>query len=184
VKKILRKELLLSRNSISAKDISFKSSEIIKRIKKTDFYNSSKIIAIYYPFRNEVDLLELLKDNTKIFCFPKVKKNSKILDFFVVKNVEELQKGAFGIFEPSINSTKILISDIELFLVPGVGFSKKGERLGYGGGFYDATLKHKSQTSFTIGVAFDCQITKMGFSESFDILMDEIVTETEEILLI
>ncbi len=171
--------MISRRKSLSATDIFKKSLKIVSKIKELAFYKSSKVLALYFPFKNEVDLLELLNDDEKIFCFPKVRNDSKVLDFFVVKDVKDLKKGAFGILEPLENAKKVAIADIELFLVPGVGFSKTGERIGYGGGFYDSTLKQKSQSAIALGVAFDCQIVEPGFSEDFDIFMDGIVTETE-----
>ena len=58
----------------------------------------------------------------------------------------------------------------------GVAFSEKCERIGYGGGFYDTTLKYKNKNARTLGIAFDFQIVEEGFSEPFDERLDAVAT--------
>ena len=62
----------------------------------------------------------------------------------------------------------------DLIIVPGVAFSKKGERLGYGGGFYDRFLEHHKV--YTIGVAYDFQIMNSLPTEEHDRKLNEIIT--------
>ena len=70
-----------------------------------------------------------------------------------------------------------------LIFVPGLAFSKKGRRLGYGGGYYDRFL---SETLFckrtSIGVCFSVQLTEEIVSFSWDMEMDHVVTEEGVIL--
>ena len=63
-----------------------------------------------------------------------------------------------------------------MILVPGIGFDKKGSRIGHGKGYYDNLLKN-SNRAVHIGLAFECQIVKCIPTQNHDIPVDKIVTE-------
>jgi len=179
-KSSLRKDTLLKRKSVTETASAEKSKIITDTLILSDFFIKSQTIAVYFPYKKEVNLLSLLDDaKSKTFCFPKVEKNSKQLSFYEVNDISELQKGAFGIMEPGNNLKKVEIKEIDLFLIPGVAFSENGERIGYGGGYYDSTLKLRKKQSSTCGIAFELQIISSGFSDSWDETVDCLVTETK-----
>ena len=64
---------------------------------------------------------------------------------------------------------------IDLIVVPGVAFDTKGNRLGRGKGYYDRLLPH-IPSAYKAGICFPFQIVEEVPAESFDILMDEIIT--------
>ena len=87
---------------------------------------------------------------------------------------EDLQKGAFGIMEP----TGTLFTDyerIDVAIVPGVAFDRDGHRLGRGKGYYDRFLS-KVPLVYKIGVRFPSRLMDEVPADEYDILMDEIVT--------
>jgi len=177
-KRSIRREVLERRSRIPEKEVVLLSSRIVSAITSLEIFKRSSFVAIYSPFRNEADITALMSTG-KTFLFPKVTEGSRVLDFYMVRNVRELRPGTYGIFEPQPSAEKMEIRNIDLFLVPGVAFSKKGERLGYGGGYYDATLKNSSPEAFKTGVAFEEQIVESGFSDDHDIKMDMVVTEND-----
>ena len=71
------------------------------------------------------------------------------------------------------------VERIDLFVVPGLGFTRDGKRLGRGGGYYDATLKAAAERSRRVGLAFSEQIVADIPITPDDVLMDLVVTETE-----
>jgi 5-formyltetrahydrofolate cyclo-ligase len=73
----------------------------------------------------------------------------------------------------------VAIERIDLFVVPGLGFSRDGKRLGRGGGYYDATLRAASEESRRVGLAFAEQIVDALPVNSEDVDMDLVVTESE-----
>lgn len=141
-------------------------------------FRAAERIALYHPYRGEVDLLPLLGTPGKRFHFPRVVDGTKVLDFHRVGAPEELTGGFKGIREPAVDAPRCPVADIDLFLVPGVAFSRTGERIGYGGGYYDATLRERGPRSTAIGVGFDLQVVDPGFAESWDIRLDGLVTES------
>jgi 5,10-methenyltetrahydrofolate synthetase len=182
-KSVLRQNILTLRKKLSAEEVDILSKKIIDRLISLDIFNSSNVIALYVPIKKEVNLLSLFEKHGKRFVFPKVETGTKKLSFYEALSMEDFEKGSFNIPEPKTNLPKVRIEDIDLFLVPGVAFSEKCERIGYGGGFYDSTLKYKNKNSRTLGVAFDFQIVDEGFSESFDERLDAVATD-ERIFII
>lgn len=171
-KKQLRKELITKRKKMTDEEFSNKSLSICNRLLNNSQYLKSKVIYCYYSVNKEVDLLPFIKqalEDGKIIAFPKVKGQN--MDFFEVKSLEELEPGYFDIPEPP-ETTPAPKGD--LIIVPGVAFSKKGERLGYGGGFYDRFLEHHKV--YTIGVAYDFQIMNSLPTEEHDMKLNEIIS--------
>jgi 5-formyltetrahydrofolate cyclo-ligase len=74
------------------------------------------------------------------------------------------------------------LSDIELFVVPGVAFSTDGRRLGRGGGYYDETLA-LADRALAVGVAFDCCVEPEVPVDPHDRLVDVLVTESRTLVL-
>jgi 5-formyltetrahydrofolate cyclo-ligase len=162
---------------ISGSEVLDLSSRIISTITSLTVFKTASAIAIYAPFRNEVDVISLLNFPGKIILLPKVVKNSKKLDFYAVTEKNSLISGSYGIFEPDTATTKFPVENIDLFIVPGVAFSKTGERIGYGSGYYDSTLKFKKKDAQTIGAAFETQIISESFDQTHDVKMNFVVTE-------
>ena len=181
-KKQLRKELVTKRKKMTDEEFSKKSLRICNRLLNNSQYLKSKVIYCYYSVNKEVDLLPFIKqalEDGKIIAFPKVKGQN--MDFFEVKSLEELEPGS--IVGTSSLRRELLIKEPpettpapkgDLIIVPGVAFSKKGERLGYGGGFYDRFLEHHKV--YTIGVAYDFQIMNSLPTEEHDRKLNEIIT--------
>jgi len=72
---------------------------------------------------------------------------------------------------------------LHVLIVPLVGFDDNGNRLGMGGGYYDATLSFLRRRRiwrkpFLIGLAYECQRAARIPSETWDIRLDAVLTET------
>ena len=173
----MRRNILALRKKLSASEVEILSPKIANRLISLNVFKNSEIIALYVPIKNEVDLMTLLTEKGKRFVFPRVENGTKKLSFYEAASLDDFEKGSFNIPEPKTTLNKVDIENIDLFLVPGVAFSEKCERIGYGGGFYDTTLKFKNKNSHTLGVAFDFQIVDSGFSEPFDERLDAVATD-------
>jgi 5-formyltetrahydrofolate cyclo-ligase len=73
----------------------------------------------------------------------------------------------------------IAVEQIDLFVVPGLGFTRDGKRLGRGGGYYDATLRAASERSRRVGLAFSDQVVDDLPVNDDDVRMDLVVDERE-----
>ena len=172
----MRRNILALRKKLGAEEIDILSKKIANTLISLDIFKKSNTIALYVPIKNEVDLMSLLSEKGKRFLFPRVENGTKKLTFYEASSADDFEKGSFNIPEPKTTLNKVDIENIDLFLVPGVAFSEKCERIGYGGGFYDTTLKYKNKNARTLGVAFDFQIVEEGFSEPFDERLDAVAT--------
>jgi len=135
------------------------------------------------PIKNEVDVLPLFRRSGRRFLFPRVVRDSKKLAFYEVGSFDDFEPGAYGIMEPKLSLPEAGVGEIDLFVVPGVAFSDRCERIGYGGGYYDTTLKFKDNRARSVGVAFDFQIVEPGFSDPFDVRLDAVLTERRHFII-
>ena len=62
------------------------------------------------------------------------------IDLCVVRSMDDLEAGAYGILEPKMNCALVTAADIDFAVVPCLSFDRKGRRLGQGGGYYDRLL--------------------------------------------
>ena len=177
-KTALRKHLLEKRDAISAELRDILSKNIHQNLKHISSYINSQNIACYFPIGSEVDtyaiMLDILRQN-KCLLLPRIVNDN--LMFYNVPSLEKLEKGNFGIMEPKDSCKKA--DKIDCVLVPTVGVSKLGIRLGYGKGYYDKFLS--STDAVKISLTYSKQIVKIIPSDSHDIKMNWIITEDEYI---
>jgi 5-formyltetrahydrofolate cyclo-ligase len=171
-KKELRQKYLLKRKFIKNKKD--KSNDILNFIINNPLYNNANVIALYYSTKDEVDthdliLYSLLQD--KIVLLPKV--IGKEMIFIKIDETTRYETSNFKIREPISNEP--YLGKIDLFIVPGVAFDINGNRLGYGGGYYDKYLKDTNAS--TIGICFEEQITDEIETEEHDIKVNIVQTE-------
>jgi len=174
----LRKHLLEKRDGISAELRSILSESIHQNLKRISSYTNSQNIACYFPIGSEVDTYAIMLDileQDKCLLLPRVINDNLV--FHNVPNLEKLEKGNFGIMEPKDNCKKA--DRIDCVLIPTVGVSKLGIRLGYGKGYYDKFLS--STDAVKISLTYSKQIVKIIPSDSHDIKMNWIITEDEYI---
>lgn len=108
----------------------------------------------------------------KRVVFPRV--DGEVLVLHAVADWTALRPGAFGLMEPGPEAPHVAPSEIEAAVVPGLGWTRAGARLGQGGGFYDRLLPDLHATTF--GVGFDCQLLDALPVEPHDVPVDRVVT--------
>lgn len=104
------------------------------------------------------------------------------LKLFKLTEAGQLQSGKFGILEPSVELRmqvpfQVLPETIDLAIIPGVAFDKRGGRLGHGAGYYDRLLPQLRQDCLKVGLGYACQVVAEVPCELHDVRMDAIVTE-------
>lgn len=182
-KKRIRKKLLNERKNMREEDVKDLSEKIINKIKKIPVYQTSKTIMIYLSFENEVDSSELVRDcfeNGKRVVVPYCIKEDKSIIPTEIKDLNiDLSEAKMGYLQPKKDSLNpVDISDIDLIILPGIAFDRKGYRVGFGAGYYDRFLGIVNFEIPTIGVAYDFQIVDSFIKmESYDIPVDYVMTE-------
>lgn len=173
---ILRPHYKALRDSICQAQKMTWSKQALALLKDSNLYKNSESIFSFISFGSEISSLELIKEilkSGKTLLVPKILKGEDIMIPVQIEKLSDLKKGCFGILEPSSNTPYTL--PIDLTLVPGLLFNKKGYRIGYGKGYYDKFLKTNKTKS--LGLCFDFQIEDINFEEDHDIAVDYICTD-------
>ncbi len=113
------------------------SNELANLLKNTDAYKQAKNIMLFYPLKNEVNLLSLLKDSDKNFFLPRIEGEELLCCPY--KEGDEIIPSTFKTMEPITKPVEK--NQIDLVIVPALCCDKNNYRLGYGKGFYDRFLK-------------------------------------------
>ncbi|MFZ5863769.1 MAG: 5-formyltetrahydrofolate cyclo-ligase [Nitrospirota bacterium] len=91
---------------------------------------------------------------------------------------DRLEPGPFGILQPRPNvRVPVPVDRLDLIVAPGAAFDPRGNRLGWGAGYYDRLLAGRRAGAPIVALAFECQIVPAIPSEPHDVPMDVIVTE-------
>lgn len=176
----IRKEKLRIRKQLSQKELIELNKAIFDNVAKFDDINLYDSFLLYSSYNNEVDTVKIadfLIDKRKDIYFPKVK--GDYMDFYNVSEIDELEPGCMGILEPHDNICAIYCgNDNSLMFIPLSAFDRKGNRIGYGGGFYDKYLASHKEI-LKIGLAFSFQESDEIVPEDTDIKLDYIITDKE-----
>lgn len=174
-KKQIRDRLKAKRENLTCEQVQRRSEEICRKISQQSRFLQVEAVCFYYPLGKEVNLLPLAKEALalgKKVAFPRVE--GKEMEFYEITSLKDFQEGSFHIMEPV--GGKLLSEQNTLVLVPGLGFDFRGNRIGYGGGFYDRYFARHPQF-LKIGVAYEVQLVEELKGEAHDISMDGVVTE-------
>jgi len=158
-KQDVRSRILLKIKTQKEEDRNRKSCILKNKLFRTLAFKRAKSVMFYIAFGGEVETKEMIEEthnSGKIVAVP-VCKTLRVIRPSIFHHRLVLKKGLHGVKEPKIKRFMNL-KDIDLVVVPGVAFDKKGNRLGRGKGCYDYFLKSLSPQTTTIGLAFDFQI--------------------------
>jgi 5-formyltetrahydrofolate cyclo-ligase len=106
------------------------------------------------------------------------------LELFLLENMDELSIGMYKILEPkpelrNAPGKRIPVEELDLVMVPGVAFDRRGARMGHGMGYYDKLLEHARPDAPLVALAFECQLFPEIPTQEHDVFMDKIITENE-----
>jgi 5-formyltetrahydrofolate cyclo-ligase len=165
--------MLEKRDRLHASEIEKRSKLIQKFVINSKEFQQAKVVGAYFAFGSEVKtdlIIEQSKMLSKKIVLPRVEEEK--ITFYELSSSKCLIRGSFGIMEPLPIQR---VSKIDLIIVPGVAFDKKGYRLGYGKGYYDRLLT--SKRTFSIGLAYSFQLLENLPHDTYDKRLDAIVSE-------
>lgn len=186
MKKSLRQELLQIRSDLTELAVKEYSQHITERVLSLLEYQKASTIMLYLDFRNEVRTEEIIQQalaqGKRVVVPITDTKNVRLIPSELRHYPEDLAQGTWGILEPKPECIRpIKPQEIDLVLVPGVGFDRRGNRLGYGGGFYDRFIPLLSPAVKLVALAFEVQLREQVYAQEHDQLMDFVITENETI---
>jgi 5-formyltetrahydrofolate cyclo-ligase len=178
-KQEIRERIEKQRRSLTPEWVAATSAEIVSHLKGVPQFRSAAAVHTYVAWRNEVNTHPLIKDllaEGRRVAAPVVDLPRRTLVHSLISNFEDLRPGAFGILEPAPEKIRVVnISEIDVVLVPGVAFDLSGNRIGYGGGYYDEFLRHTG--AFKIALCYHFQIVDEVPVRAADERVNVLVTE-------
>ncbi|MFD0896204.1 5-formyltetrahydrofolate cyclo-ligase [Loigolactobacillus binensis] len=97
------------------------------------------------------------------------------LAFLPYTSTTPLVKSKFGLYEPAYQAD-LVVTKFDLLLLPGLAFTAAGQRLGFGGGYYDRFLAQHPQTTVSLALTPQFYVTADWPVEPFDITVDQVIT--------
>lgn len=180
-KKTLRKELLQKRHALPPEERLRHNAAILQHVTGMPEVAAAQTMLLYFDFRGEVDSSALISWGMaagKTVCAPITIPEERRMIPVRLTSLEDVQIGAYDIREPIFAEERVVdIEDIDVVILPGVGFDREGGRLGYGGGYYDRFLPRLREDAKKIAVAFELQVLPHVPLEAHDMPLDALVTE-------
>jgi 5-formyltetrahydrofolate cyclo-ligase len=183
----LRHTLRAKRRSLSTEDQKLAAHALAVNVAGTRLFLVSRRIACYLPNDGEIDtgrVIEHIRRLRKILYLPVLSPLAQDrLWFAEAKPKTRLVPNRFGIPEPAVPARKLVrAQELDLILMPLVGFDDHGNRLGMGGGFYDRSLeflRHRRhwRKPQVLGIAYDFQRVNGLTPDSWDIPLQGVITD-------
>ncbi|MFU2029888.1 5-formyltetrahydrofolate cyclo-ligase [Bacillus wiedmannii] len=175
----LRKQIIEHMNSLSEERCTTLSEQIAFSLYAQKEWAEAKTIGITLSMENEVNtyaIIEKAWEEGKKVVVPKCNKGTRTMSFRQISNFDQLEIVYMNLREPILARTEeVNADDIDLQIVPGVAYTERGERIGYGGGYYDRYLVHYKGK--TLSLAYSFQIVEHIPVEPFDKNVEKIITE-------
>jgi 5-formyltetrahydrofolate cyclo-ligase len=157
-----------------------RSARIEDRLFTLPEFRTASVVMFFASFQSEVETHDMIRRairEGKRVVLPKVR--GKELEIVEIGDYDaDVRPGAWGIPEPDTGAP-VALKDIGLIIVPGAAFDERGNRIGYGAGFYDRLLP--AYDGPTVALSFDAQIVPAVPADPHDVPVKRIVTETRTI---
>lgn len=150
------------------------SADIHKKLLTLPEYATSKNIFTYHSFKDEICTVDFFKDKRKNWFVPRIDKHDLLVCEY---RSEFLIENKFGIKEPIETSIIEEISNIDMVILPALMADRKGNRLGYGKGFYDRFLNSLSHSPLKVLLIPEEALQDEIPSEAHDCKCDVIITQ-------
>lgn len=175
-KEALREQALLHRDRMRPEDEDVENAAAL--FKSHIPVTNGHVVAAYWPMGKEFDARYIIDDLLKagaVIALPVASKENKVMSFARWDGKTDLVKGEFGIYVPPV----LEVVEPDIIIVPFLAFDRKGNRLGRGGGHYDATLSdlRRKRDILTVGVGYAAQAVLFNLPvEEHDQKLDIIIT--------
>lgn len=183
----IRKQLREARNNLSVLEQKSHAAAALEHFKQSFLFKAEKI-AVFFSADGELptdELIYSLWQAGKQVFMPKILVGNK-MEFVRYTDSSVLQPNKFGILEPEVDSVLqpdlvVEPKDLDLVLMPLVGFDLQGNRIGMGGGFYDRTFAFKLAENLEqpvlVGWAHGLQLVENLSTNAWDVRLDAVITE-------
>ncbi len=181
-KKLLRKEVLSRRDTLTWEEVREHSRVIAGRLVSLSEFIRAGTVMYFLNFGKEVQTLEMVPATLalgKRVVAPKtVHKERRMILSEIIDTENDLAPGLWNIPEPKPDRIRpVDATQIDFVLVPGVAFDESGNRMGYGGGYYDRFFNELRPGVPLVAVTFELQVLPAVPVAAWDRRVDLILTE-------
>jgi 5-formyltetrahydrofolate cyclo-ligase len=174
----LRAELKGRRATLTPRELAVAGQAAADLVSRLPEWRQSKVVALYASRGQEPStdaLLALALAEGRMLLLPRVEADGS-LTLRRVDDLAKLESSALGIREPRADAPVVAAADAGLILVPGVGFDRRGHRLGHGAGYYDRLLARLPRRVFLLGHAHAFQMVGLVPTEPHDVKVRAVAT--------
>ncbi|MBD3250056.1 MAG: 5-formyltetrahydrofolate cyclo-ligase [Candidatus Pacebacteria bacterium] len=180
-KQLLRQQVKTCRQKLTRQEVAQKSDQLTSRLLALDLLNQAKTVCCYLSKDKEPathQLIQTLIDQNKLVTVPKMI-GPGLIKPALLTDFSQLVVSKFQVLEPA--QPEFYSGPIELNIMPALAIDRQGNRLGWGGGFYDRWLK-TNQPQFNLALIFDCQLVTQVPHTQLDQPVNACLTETEYLI--
>ena len=150
-----------------------------------ELFMKSRTVLCYIRYKSEIDTSRIITgglETGKRIGVPRIDPARSSMRFFLISDTDRsLSRGAYGILEPNDTCDEIHYEEVDLIIAPGLAFTRGGDRLGYGGGYYDRFLATLPGTPCCALIYNRLILDSLPVKES-DIQVDYLITESGVII--
>jgi 5-formyltetrahydrofolate cyclo-ligase len=182
-KQAIRKRVLAARAAIDVRERERISAVVTSTLIELAELQGASCVLAYLSFGDELStdgLIAALQERDRALVLPRINRAAHRLELYRVRDTAaDTMPGVWGIREPDPSRCPpATLDEIELIVVPGVAFTPAGDRLGYGGGYYDELLTRWQRPPPRVALAFDVQLVDELPTSARDQPVDVIVTQS------
>lgn len=175
----LRKSAISELKNIDIQEKKAVEQNLTEQLVQSDFWICAETIGITISQNfewNTRPIIEAAWDAGKKVCVPKCQPSKKLLTFYKFESYDQLETVYYNLLEPKPREDlRVVPSEIDLLIVPGVLFDRRGFRIGFGGGYYDRFLSHFPNNS--IALASSKQVIDQLPTDAYDQPVQHLITE-------
>lgn len=178
-KENIRREVSRKRRYLTKRQKNKLDDIITTKLISTPEWKHAGTVLIYVSHIYETDTVKVIKKSipNKHIIVPKTHLRFNTLSLHKIDDFDDLVKGRYKLLEPHPDTIIVSPSEIDLAIIPGIAFDRKGHRIGYGKAYYDRLNKHLKCPK--ISLAYSFQIVDNIPAQKHDIPVDVIITEKE-----
>jgi len=181
-RKQIRTRMRTLRDAFPRAALEARSERIVDRVAALPAYERARALALFFPLAGEVDLRPLdararAEGKRVYYPFMEPRQTGFVTGLARVEDLAELADRGRRFLEPPPEAPRAARGEVDLIVVPALAVSSTGHRLGYGMGFYDATLPDFCPPALAVVVAYDFQLLAELPSLDHDVAGDHVVTD-------
>lgn len=179
-KSVLRLRMRAARRTVLPEQRAAHAFAIAERVLSLPELDGASTALLYGASPEEADpavLEAALRELGIRIAYPRVA-GDRELTLHWVDGPEVLVEGAYGLLQPVADTPLATLAEMAVVVVPGVAFDCEGNRLGFGGGYYDTLLGTPDGSPTAVGIAYDEQVVDHVPNEPRDRPLDVLVTPT------